>query len=61
MSAYEPAIYPSRDIDAEEYITRRKHDEPLSKEIGKLYALILDKELYVYYDEKEGKGNYTQS
>lgn len=61
LSADEPAIYPSGDMDAEEYITRRKHDETLSKEIGKLYALIPDKEGYVYYDEKDGKEKLVKS
>lgn len=61
LSADEPAIYPSGDMDAEEYITRRKHNESLSKEMGKLYALIPYKEGYVYYDEKDGKEKLVKS
>ena len=40
-------------MDAKEYIVRRKHRESLSKEKGKLYALIPDKQGYAYYDEKD--------
>lgn len=53
LSADEPKIYPSGDMDAEEYITRRKHQEALSQALGNLYALIPEKEGYAYYDEKE--------
>ncbi len=53
LSADEPKIYPSGDMDAEEYITRRKHHEVLSQALGNLYALVPEKEGYAYYDEKE--------
>ena len=38
LSADEPKMYPSGDMDAEEYITRRKHNELLSQTLGNLYA-----------------------
>ena len=40
LSASEPKVYPSGDMDAEEYITRRKHSEQLSEEIGDIWAAI---------------------
>ena len=61
LSADEPAIYPSGDMDAEEYIVHRKHCESLSEEMGKLYALIPDKEGYAYYDEKDNKEKLVKS
>ena len=61
LSADEPAIYPSGDMDAEEYIVHRKHSESLSEEMGKLYALIPDKEGYAYYDEKDNKEKLVKS
>lgn len=61
LSADEPAIYPSGDMDAEEYIVRRKHRESLSEEMGKLYALIPDKQGYAYYDEKDNKEKLIES
>lgn len=61
LSAEEPKVYPKGDMDAEEYITRRKHDESLSKEIGRLYALILNKEGYAYCDEKDNKEKLVES
>ena len=48
-------------MDAEEYIVRRKHSESLLKEMGKLYALIPDKEGYAYYDEKDNKEKLVKS
>ena len=61
LSADEPTIYPSGDMDAEEYIVHRKHCESLSEEMGKLYALIPDKEGYAYYDEKDNKEKLVKS
>ena len=61
MSADEPAIYPSGDMDVEEYIVHRKHSESLSEEMEKLYALIPDKEGYAYYDEKDNKEKLVKS
>ena len=48
-------------MDAEEYIVHRKHSESLSEEMGKLYALIPDKEGYAYYDEKGNKEKLIES
>ncbi len=61
LSADEPKIYPSGDMDAEEYITRRKHNEVLSQELGNLYALVPEKEGYAYYDEKEHQDKLVKS
>ncbi len=36
----EPQVYPGGDRDAEEYITRRKHDPSCSAQIGELFALL---------------------
>ncbi|MBF1118868.1 MAG: hypothetical protein HXL58_08560 [Solobacterium sp.] len=48
-------------MDAEEYILRRKHRESLSEEMGKLYAIIPDKQGYAYYDEKDNKEKLIES
>ena len=61
LSADEPKIYPSGDMDAEEYITCRKHNEHLSQTLGNLYALIPEKEGYAYYDENEQKEKLVKS
>ena len=61
LSADEPKIYPSGDMDAEEYITGRKHNELLSQTLGNLYALIPEKEGYAYYDENEQKEKLVKS
>lgn len=61
LSADEPKMYPSGDMDAEEYITRRKHNELLSQTLGNLYALIPEKEGYAYYDENEQKEKLVKS
>lgn len=44
----EPQIYPSGDMDAEEYITRRKHNETTAEQMGNLYALIPQKDGLLY-------------
>ena len=61
LSADEPKMYPSGDMDAEEYITARKHNELLSQTLGNLYALIPEKEGYAYYDENEQKEKLVKS
>ncbi len=50
LSAPEPQIYPSGDMDAENYIIRRKHDEQTSNEIGDLFALVPQKDAFVYFN-----------
>jgi hypothetical protein len=40
LSAPEPAVYPSGDMDAEEYILRRKHNELLADEMENIWAVI---------------------
>lgn len=44
LQAPEPLVYPSGGMDAEEYITRRKHNENVAEQIGNLYALIPQKD-----------------
>ncbi|MGF7108538.1 hypothetical protein [Treponema pedis] len=61
LSADEPKLYPSGDMDAEEYITNRKPNELLSQELGNLYALIPEKEGYAYYDKKDTKEKLVKS
>ena len=48
LSKPEPQIYPSGDMDAEEYITRRKHNETTAEQMGNLYALIPQKDGLLY-------------
>lgn len=51
LDSDEPKIYPAGDMDAEEYITRRKHNEALSEKLGDLYALTFEKQSYTYKGE----------
>lgn len=55
LSKDEPEIYLSGDMDAEEYITNKKHNEVFSQGLGNLYALIPEKDGYSYYDEKDAQ------
>lgn len=48
LSKPEPQIYPSGDMDAEEYITRRRHNETTAEQMGNLYALIPQKDGLLY-------------
>ncbi|UTC66795.1 MULTISPECIES: hypothetical protein [unclassified Treponema] len=61
LSKDEPEIYPSADMDAEEYITNKKHNEVLSQGLGNLYALIPEKDGYSYYDEKDAQEKLVKS
>ena len=40
LSAKEPAIYPSGDMDAEEYIIRRKHNPQLAETMENIWTII---------------------
>lgn len=39
----EPEIYPSGDMDAEEYILRRRHNQKLADEMGDIWVVLLIK------------------
>lgn len=41
LSAPEPTIYPSGDMDAEEYIIRRKHNQQLAETMEDIWAVVL--------------------
>jgi len=47
LTAREPAIYPSGDMDAEDYIVRRKHNEKLAAEMEPIWAVVLPKKGFV--------------
>ena len=52
LSAPEPAVYPSGDMDAEEYIVRRKHNAQLAGAMGTIWAVIFPAEGFT---TKEGE------
>lgn len=47
LTADEPTLYPSGDMDAEEYIVRRKHNEKLADEMENIWAVVLPKKGFV--------------
>ena len=47
LNAPEPALYPSGDMDSEEYIIRRKHNEKLAAEMETIWAVVLPKKGFV--------------
>lgn len=56
LQAPEPLVYPSGDMDAEGYITQRKHNENVAKQMGKLYALIPQKDGLLYREQEHSLG-----
>ena len=54
LQSPEPLIYPSGSMDAEEYITRRKHNETVAEQIGNLFALIPQKDGLLYCEQERG-------
>lgn len=60
MTAPEPKIYPSGDMDAEEYITRRKHNEAVAAQIGNLYALIPQKDGLLYCEQERNSAKLVE-
>ena len=66
LTADEPALYPSGDMDAEEYIVRRKHNEKLAAEMETIWAVVLPKKGFVTRETmtekpvliKQSIGNY---
>ena len=55
LTAPEPALYPSGDMDAEEYIVRRKHNEKLAAEMETIWAVVLHKKGFVTRETKTEK------
>jgi hypothetical protein len=55
LTANEPALYPSGDMDAEEYIVERKHNEKLAAEMETIWALVLPKKGFVTRETKNEK------
>jgi hypothetical protein len=51
LTAPEPKIYPGGDMDAEEYITRRKHNDRLAEEMENIWAAIPIKNGYDLWAE----------
>lgn len=60
MTAPEPKIYPAGDMDAEEYITRRKHNEAIAAQIGNLYALIPQKDGLLYCEQERNSAKLVE-
>ena len=60
LQSSEPLIYPSGDMDAEEYITRRKHNEAVAKQIGNLFALIPQKNGLLYCEQGRSSGKIAE-
>ena len=60
LKAPEPLIYPSGSMDAEEYITRRKHNEAAAEQIGNLFALIPQKDGLLYCEQERSSGKIVE-
>lgn len=60
LKAPEPLVYPSGSMDAEEYITRRKHNEAAAEQIGNLFALIPQKDGLLYCEQERCSGKIVE-
>lgn len=60
LKAPEPLVYPSGSMDAEEYITRRKHNEAAAEQIGNLFALIPQKDGLLYCEQERSSGKIIE-
>ena len=60
LQSPEPLIYPSGSMDAEEYITRRKHNETVAEQIGNLFALIPQKDGLLYCEQERGSAKLVE-
>lgn len=60
LKAPEPLVYPSGSMDAEEYITRRKHNEAAAEQIGNLFALIPKKDGLLYCEQERSSGKIVE-
>ena len=60
LKAPEPLVYPAGSMDAEEYITRRKHNEAAAEQIGNLFALIPQKDGLLYCEQERSSGKIVE-
>ena len=60
LQSPEPLIYPSGSMDAEEYITRRKHNETVAEQIGNLFALIPQKDGLLYCEQERSSDQLVE-
>lgn len=60
LQAPEPLVYPSGSMDAEEYITRRKHNEAVAEQIGNLFALIPQKDGLLYCEQERSSAKLVE-
>lgn len=60
LKAPEPLVYPSGSMDAEEYVTRRKHNEATAEQIGNLFALIPQKDGLLYCEQERSSGKIVE-
>lgn len=60
LQAPEPLVYPSGSKDAEEYITRRKHNEAVAEQIGNLFALIPQKDGLLYCEQERSSAKLVE-
>ena len=60
LQSPEPLIYPSGSMDAEEYITRRKHNETVAEQIGNLFALIPQKDGLLYCEQERSSAKLIE-
>lgn len=60
LQSPEPLIYPSGSMDAEEYITRRKHNETVAEQIGNLFALIPQKDGLLYCEQERSSAKLVE-
>jgi hypothetical protein len=60
LQAPEPLVYPSGDMDAEKYITQRKHNENVAEQMGNLYALIPQKDGLLYCEQERSLGRLIE-
>lgn len=60
LQSPEPLIYPSGNMDAEEYITRRKHSEATSEQIGELFALTPQTDGLLYCEQERSSAKLVE-
>lgn len=60
LQSPEPQIYPSGNMDAEEYIKRRKHSEATSEQIGELFALTPQTDGLLYCEQERSSAKLVE-
>lgn len=60
LQSPEPLIYPSGNMDAEEYITRRKHSEATSEQVGELFALTPQTDGLLYCEQQRSSAKLVE-